>query len=80
MTFVTGDRSLRRLPSVDKQITVQWEGDSRYQAIFAQLIGSTVNWTSGLDSGTATVSDCRVAGFDQQGQASFEIYLAVQSN
>lgn len=65
---------------VDKLITVQWEADGRFQAVLGQLIGSTVNWSSGLDSGTATVSDCRVAAFDQTGKATFEIYLAVQAN
>jgi len=63
---------------VEKLITVQWQADSRVQAFLGQIIGSTVTWTSGLDSGTATVSDCRVIAFDQRGTASFEIYLAVQ--
>jgi len=65
---------------VDKQITVQWEADSRLQPILGQLIGSTVTWSSGLESGTAVLSDCRVTGFDPAGQASFEIFLAVQSS
>jgi hypothetical protein len=65
---------------VDKLITVQWEADSRVQAFLGQLIGSTVTWSSEQDSGTATVNECRVAGFDQSGLASFEIYLAVQPN
>jgi hypothetical protein len=68
----------RRLGSVDKLITVQWEADSRFQPFLGQIIGSTVTWSFGQDSGTATVSDCRVAGFGQGGLASFEMYLTVQ--
>ncbi len=63
---------------MDKLITVQWQADGRFQPLLGQLIGSEVTWTSGLDSGSATVSDARVAEFDQHGQATFEIYLAVQ--
>lgn len=62
---------------MDKHITLQWEADGRFQPFLGQLIGSTVTWTSGLDSGTATVSDCRVTEFAPNGQATFEIYLAV---
>jgi hypothetical protein len=65
---------------VDKQITLQWDADTRFQPFLGQLVGSTVNWSSGTDSGTATVSECRVAGFDARGLANFEIYLAVQQN
>jgi len=70
--------SSRRLASVDKHITVQWEGDSRFQPFLGQIIGSSVTWTDGTETGTAAVSDCRVVGFDQRGLASFEMYLAVQ--
>lgn len=63
---------------MEKLITVQWEADSRFQSFLGQLIGSTVSWTDEQDSGTATVSDCRVAGFGARGQASYEIFLAVQ--
>jgi len=66
------------LPPVDKHITVQWEADSRWQPLLGQLIGTTVTWTSGLDSGTAIVQDCRLAGFDQRGLASFEVFLEVK--
>ncbi|HEX6513909.1 MAG TPA: hypothetical protein VF157_16515 [Chloroflexota bacterium] len=62
---------------MDKQITVQWQADSRLQPLLAQLIGTTVAWTSGLDSGSATINECRLAGFDSQGLATFEMYLAV---
>ena len=65
---------------MDKLVTVQWEADGRFQPFLGQLIGSKVSWSSGLDSGTATVSDCRVAAFDQQGTATFEIYLAVEGD
>ncbi len=63
---------------MDKQITLQWEADARFQPFLGQIIGSTVTWSSGLDSGTARVDECRVAGFDNAGRASFEIYLSVQ--
>ncbi|GEM_PF-6386206 len=64
---------------MDKLITVQWQADARLQPILGQLIGSTVTWTSGLDSGAATLTDCRVTGFDSSGgRASFELYLAVE--
>jgi hypothetical protein len=59
---------------------VQLQADGGFQPFLGQLIGSTVSWTSGLESGTATVSDCRLAGFDQAGMATFEIFLAVQGD